>query len=188
MPPNVARQPLYPTPDRLVRLAHTMAEARVLDTAALIAWPISELSGGMIVQHQEEELQRISPDRAAILDSLGLVNCQPSQESMDKVAITAKDSGDISGISETDLSLISLALERSAILVTDDYRMQNIATTLEIPWQTVSELGIREVWSWVLICSGCGIEVAASESTNAEPNEYGNCHDCGSTLRLKRRK
>ena len=45
----------------------------MLDTAALIAWPISELTGGLVVIHQEQELIRISPDRAALLDSMGLV-------------------------------------------------------------------------------------------------------------------
>ncbi len=63
----------------LVHLALSMAEQRVLDTAALIAWPISELSGGLIVSHQEDELLRISPDRAALLESMGLVFCQPNQ-------------------------------------------------------------------------------------------------------------
>ena len=96
-----------------------MAKARVLDTAALIAWPITELSGGLIVRHQEEELLRISPDRATLLDSMGLVFCQPNQDSIDLAVDAAKQSGDISGISETDLDLVSLALEKSALLITD---------------------------------------------------------------------
>jgi len=163
-----------------------MAKARVLDTAALIAWPITELSGGLIVRHQEEELLRISPDRAALLDSMGLVFCQPYQDSIDMAVVAAKQSGDISGISETDLALVSLALERSALLITDDYRMQNIASALNVEWKGVSEAGISEVWSWVLICSGCGNEFEAPESTNKKRNNHGDCHDCGSALRLKR--
>ena len=165
-----------------------MAKVRVLDTAALIAWPITELSGGLIVSHQEEELLRISPDRAALLDSMGLVFCQPNQDSIDLVVDTAKQSGDISGISETDLALVSLALERSALLITDDYRMQNIASFLSIEWQGVSEVGIREVWSWTLVCSGCKSEYDAPESTDAKKKNYGECHDCGAALRLKRKK
>ena len=133
----------------------------MLDTAALISWPISELYGGLIVSHQEDELLRISPDRAAILDSMGLVFCQPNQDSIDLTLDAAKRSGDISGISETDLALVSLALERSAQLITDDYRMQNIATVLGIEWQGVSQVGISEVWSWILICSGCRSEYEA---------------------------
>ena len=89
----------------------------MLDTAALIAWPISELTGGLVVIHQEQELIRISPDRAALLDSMGLVFCQPNQDSIDLTLDAAKQSGDISGISETDLALVSLALERSALLI-----------------------------------------------------------------------
>ena len=172
----------------LGRLALSMAESRVLDTAALISWPVSELYGGLIVSHQEDELLRISPDRAAILDSMGLVFCQPNQDSIDLTLDAAKRSGDISGISETDLALVSLALERSAQLITDDYRMQNIATVLGIKWQGVSEVGIREVWSWTLVCSGCKSEYDAPELTNAKQKNYGECHDCGAALRLKRKK
>ena len=165
-----------------------MAKVRVLDTAALIAWPIAELSGGLIVRHQEEELLRISPHRAALLDSMGLVFCQPNQDSIDLAVDAAKQSGDISGISETDLALISLALEKSALLITDDYRMQNIASFLELEWQGVSEAGIREVWSWTLVCSGCKSEYEAPESTDVKQKNYGECHDCGAALRLKRKK
>ena len=172
----------------LGRLALSMAGSRVLDTAALISWPVSELSGGLIVSHQEDELLRISPDRAAILDSMGLVFCQPNQDSIDLAVDAAKQSGDISGISETDLALVSLALERSALLITDDYRMQNIAIFLDIEWQGVSEVGIREVWSWTLVCSGCKSEYDAPESTDAKQKNYGECHDCGAALRLKRKK
>ena len=77
----------------------------MLDTAALIAWPISELSGGLIVSHQEDELIRISPDRAALLESMGLVFCRPNQDSIDLALDAAKQSGDISGISAQILEL-----------------------------------------------------------------------------------
>ena len=119
---------------------------------------------------------------------MGLVFCQPNQDSIDLTLDAAKQSGDISGISETDLALVSLALERSAQLITDDYRMQNIASFLGIEWQGVSEVGIREVWSWTLVCSGCKSEYDAPESTNAKQKNFGVCHDCGAALRLKRKK
>ena len=119
---------------------------------------------------------------------MGVVFCQPKQVSSDLTLDAAKQSGDISGISETDLALVSLALERSAQLISDDYRMQNIASFLGIEWQGVSEVGIREVWSWNLVCSGCKSEYDAPESTNAKQKNFGVCHDCGAALRLKRKK
>ena len=72
----------------------------MLDTAALISWPISDLYGGLIVPHQEEELLRISPDRAVLLESLGLVYSQPDETSLNSAVTAAKQSGDISGMSE----------------------------------------------------------------------------------------
>ena len=119
---------------------------------------------------------------------MGLVFCKPNQDSIDLAVDAAKQSGDISRISETDLALVSLALEKSALLITDDYRMQNIASFLELEWQGVSEAGIREVWSWTLVCSGCKSEYDAPESTYAKQKNYGECHDCGAALRLKRKK
>ena len=148
----------------------------MLDTAALIAWPISELTGGLVVIHQEQELIRISPDRAALLDSMGLVFCQPNQDSIDLTLDAAKQSGDISGISETDLALVSLALERSAPLITDDYRMQNVCQHRGHPWRGVIQEGVREIRTHALICKGCG---AVHKQGNI-------CPDCGSPLNLKR--
>jgi len=165
-----------------------MVKVRVLDTAALISWPISDLYGGLIVPHQEEELLRISPDRAVLLESLGLVYSQPDESSLNSAVTAAKQSGDISGMSETDLALVSLALERSALLISDDYRMQNVATILGIEWQGVSEVGIGQVWAWTLICSGCRSEFEAPNSTSAKQKNYGECKNCGSALKLKRKK
>ena len=91
-------------------------------------------------------------------------------------------------MSETDLALVSLALERSALLITDDYRMQNVATILDIEWQGVSEVGIGQVWAWTLICSGCRSEFEAPNSTSTKQKNYGECTNCGTALKLKRKK
>ena len=40
------------------------------------------------------------------------------------------------GISETDLRLVALAY-KGAVLVTDDYRMQNLSERLEMEWRGV---------------------------------------------------
>lgn len=160
----------------------------MLDTSALIAWPLPELSGGLVVGAQEDELRRVSPDRGAIFDALGLIVVEPSPEALESATAAARASGDMSGLSGIDISLIALALERSATLVTDDYRMQNIATSLEIEWQAVGEAGIREVWNWELRCVGCGSPSEAPQAPNTRRNDFGECSDCGAALRLKKKR
>ena len=178
----------YPTPDRPARSPGFVTGARVLDTSALIGWPLPELSGGLVVASQEEELQRISPDRAAIIDGLGLVFTEPSGDSLESAAKAARESGDMSGLSGIDLALVALAFEKSAILVTDDYRMQNIAAAIGIEWQAVGETGITDVWTWELRCLGCGTEQPTPNSPNQRRRHYGECPDCGAALRLKKKR
>ncbi len=178
----------YPTPDRPTRSARRVSQSRVLDTSALIGWPLPELSGGFVVGAQEDELRRISPDRGAIFDGLGLIVMEPGAAAVEAASKAARASGDMSGLSGIDLSLIALALERSATLVTDDYRMQNIATALGVEWQAVGEAGISEVWSWELRCVGCGASRQAPDAPNVRRNDFGECPDCGAALRLKKKR
>ena len=174
------------TPERQMPLAWTMDGDVVLDTSALIAWPISELSGTLVVPEQQNELLRISPDRGAILDTLGVIFMRPSDSAMELTRDAAKKTGDMAGLSEIDLSLIALTQEKSAILVTDDYRMQNIATSMGLVWKSVGEDGITESWKWELRCIGCKTPQPAPDSPSRRRADYGNCPDCGSALRLKR--
>ena len=124
--------------------ADGMADVLVLDTSALIAWPISEISGSLIIPAQETELRVISPDRGAILGSMGAIMNDPNEVSLDVARDAAIETGDISGLSKVDLSLVALAYEKSAILVTDDYRMQNVSTAIGIEWRPIGETGITQ--------------------------------------------
>ena len=111
-----------------------MGDGMVLDTSALISWPLSELNGSMIVNSQIAELEKFSPTRAQIIQSLGLIISEPSRDSISEISKLAVETGDMSGISQTDLSLVALAYSKGAVLVTDDYRMQNLAEKLEMEW------------------------------------------------------
>lgn len=62
-------------------------------------------------------------------------------------------------LSETDIRLLALALERGAVLVTDDYGMQNIASSLGIGFEGFMKEEIDEEVEWVRICKRCGHEI-----------------------------
>ena len=44
-----------------------MEDRFVVDTSALLSWPLTELNGAIIVQSQVKELERHSPTRAEMV-------------------------------------------------------------------------------------------------------------------------
>jgi endoribonuclease Nob1 len=108
---------------------------------------------------------------------------EPSPESVAKVKTTASKTGDIGALSQTDVSLIALALDLSTTesgvhLVTDDFAVRNVAEILAIPLSETSMKGGE--WkniTWKLFCKGCN-----KHYTNPRLTE---CPVCGTKLGRK---
>ena len=164
-----------------------MASGEVLDTAALLAWPVERMSGSLVVPGQRAELVRISPDRELALDAANLIWAVPSKDALAIARNLATTTGDIAGLSGVDFELLALAVEMNETLITDDYRLQNICELGGIAWLTVTTEGIRSMWSWELRCSGCGLIVDTPDAPSPDRN-LGNCRECGSKLALRRRR
>lgn len=87
---------------------------------------------------------------------------EPSQEAVNQVKSTATKTGDISALSQTDISLLGLALDLSkqdgsARLISDDFAVRNVAEVLAIPLAPTSLKGGE--WkniTWKIYCRGCG--------------------------------
>lgn len=158
----------------------------VVDTSALISWPITELAGAVIVKSQIQELERLSPSRADMIDAIGVIVSGPSQDAISSTSMFAMETGDMGGLSVTDLHLVATAYEREGVLVTDDYRMQNVAERMGIRWESVNSDGISQFWTWKLKCLGCGKEYDSPETPAKKRGLLGECIDCGSKLKLKR--
>ncbi|MED5451936.1 MAG: PIN domain-containing protein [Candidatus Thermoplasmatota archaeon] len=165
----------------------SMASGEVLDTAALLAWPVERMSGSLVVPGQRAELVRISPDRELALDAANLIWELPSDDALDRARDLAITTGDMAGLSAVDFELLALAIEMGATLVTDDYRLQNICELGGVAWSSVTTEGIRSMWSWELRCSGCGLIVNTPDTPSPDRN-LGNCRECGSELALRRRR
>jgi len=105
---------------------------------------------------------------------------EPSQESMNLVKSTATRTGDISALSQTDISLLGLALDLSkrdgsARLISDDFAVRNVAEVLSIPLaETSMKGGEWKNLAWKLFCKGCG-----KQYTNPKLVE---CPVCGTRL------
>ncbi len=107
---------------------------------------------------------------------------EPSKESLQQVKSMAAKTGDANALSETDVSLLALALdlsknEGSVNLVSDDFAVRNVAEVLGIP---LSETNIKGEWkqiTWKMFCKGCGKEYTNPKITT--------CVVCGTTLSKK---
>ena len=93
---------------------------RVLDTAALLHWPVARLNGGICAGSQRSELERLSPARTMLIEAANLDWRTVSSSALDDAKDCAGASGDLPRLSDVDLDVLALALQESAILVTDD--------------------------------------------------------------------
>ncbi len=87
---------------------------------------------------------------------------EPSPESTNRVKTTAAKSGDLGALSQTDISLLALALDLKgadggASLISDDFAVRNVAEVLSIPLApTAMKGGEWKNITWKIYCRGCG--------------------------------
>lgn len=110
--------------------------------------------------------------------SIGLEVRTPSPARIADVEEVARAAGNLSRLSAADRSLLALALELKATLVTDDYTMLDVARRLQVRTQTVNQEGVRENLDWRPRCAGCGRWFDA-------PQKGDECPVCGSPVRAK---
>jgi UPF0271 protein len=124
------------------------------------------------VKHIKRSLGAIE----ALLESNTLQVLNSDRKNIDKVVAAARRTGDYQKLSEADISVIALALQLKIPLVTDDYAVANVATTLKIPVKSVASKGITHTRRWTAYCSACG----KAFGPNAKE-----CRLCGNRLRRK---
>jgi UPF0271 protein len=102
----------------------------------------------------------------------------PSDEAVREVRGAARETGDASVLSGTDIRLVALACDEDATLVTDDYAMQNVASRLGVGSRGIGKKRIDEERDWRYQCAGCGrvydekkrCGVCGSETTRKNPS------------------
>jgi endoribonuclease Nob1 len=126
-----------------------------------------------------DEVKHIKKSHGAIealIESKTLQIVNSDRKSIQKVVSAATETGDYAKLSEADISIIALALQLQIVLVTNDYAVANVASTLEIPVKSVAGKGIRQTRRWIAYCSACG----RAFGPNAKE-----CRLCGNRLRRK---
>jgi UPF0271 protein len=112
----------------------------------------------------------------ALIESNTLQILNSDRKSIEKVVAAARRTGDYAKLSDADISIIALALQLEIVLVTNDYAVANVATTLKIPVKSVASKGITHTRRWIAYCSACG----RAFGPNAKE-----CRLCGNRLRRK---
>ena len=162
---------------------------RVLDTAALLYWPVTEVSGGICSVSQQAELERVSMQRYMLVSSLEVIWREPTQEWLNLARSAASQSGDLPRLSNVDLDLLALAIGLELPLYTDDYRLQNTMQMAGLETHSVGTQGAKQVWRWELRCSGCRKkEPVSGDLVSSKNDPVKECQVCGSPMLLKRNK
>lgn len=162
---------------------------RVLDTAALLHWPLERLTGGVCAASQLDELTNLSQERALLVEPADVVWRAVPEAWLTHAKDVASTTGDLPRLSDVDLDVLALALGLSAVLVTDDYRLQNCYTHAGGRVEAVVNAPSTAVWTWELRCIGCRdtAEVPA-DVQRSKDKMAGECQRCGSPMHVKRRR
>lgn len=162
---------------------------RVLDTAALLHWPPNRLAGGVCATSQRQELERLSTARAMLVETADIQWRVPAPASLNDAKSAASASGDLARLSDVDLDVLALALAYRAVLVTDDYRLQNTYRHAGGTVEPVVNRASKQVWVWEQRCTGCGATSSLqNDVARSKQGSVGECRICGSPLEIKRRR
>ena len=104
----------------------------------------------------------------------GLRVVSPGRQALDRVAAAAAKSRDTGIISATDADLLALALEHDAVIYTDDFAIQNVASVLGVATHPIQQRKAKRVF-WKYRCSGCGRYF----------DHDGECLICGAAIKRK---
>ncbi|NYT02370.1 MAG: hypothetical protein GKC10_06420 [Methanosarcinales archaeon] len=135
-----------------------------------------ELQGEVItVPSVERELKDI---RSRMRLQISQVRVEePTREALGRAVQAARETGDISTLSSTDLDLLGKAVECQGTIATDDYAVQNVALHLGIAIEPVAQHGIRRKLKRSQKCPGCG-----------RPFEGDLCPVCGTPPRKRKKE
>lgn len=107
----------------------------------------------------------------------------PNKNSLHRVEEASKTVGDMLLLSKVDLQVLALALELKhagmrALIVTDDYSIQNVADQIGVKFAPLMTFGIRYRLAWVMYCPACYRKYPPNYRSKV-------CAICGTKLKRK---
>jgi len=164
-------------------------EAFVLDSTAFYAGITS--TGISVYYTTPSVIREVFNNKAlsmaipALIESKRMMVIEPLNHIIKEVRLMASKSGDIHKLSNTDISIVALGIQLrqegyDAIIISDDYSVQNLVRFFGLKFSPVMIRGITKTIRWLIYCSGCGKVFYDGSSTT--------CDICGTVLKRKRRK
>ncbi len=101
--------------------------------------------------------------RAELFVDTRLKIIEPAARSVEKVVEVAKKNGDIARLSPADIEVLSLAYELNAVVITEDYSIQNTASGLGVEFRSLYIPRIASYIEWTLVCESCRGESCSRE-------------------------
>jgi len=155
-------------------------EAYVLDAAALFASLPLRLhdtcyTTPLVATEVIDQESRKSLEYALV--SGKLVVTEPPRESIEEVKKAAENIGELSNLSEADISVLALthsllSMCSKVVVITDDKSVQNVALHLGAQVHGIKRRAIRKPRKATYICPACGYK----------SNKAGTCPICGHKL------
>ena len=111
---------------------------------------------------------------------------KPKESFLKEILEASENVGDRRYLSEADLQVLALALElkrndKSPLIVTDDYSIQNVANKIDIAFTPLMTFGIKFRFKWILYCPAC------YRKYNSD-YKFKTCDVCGTDLKRRPQK
>jgi len=151
----------------------------VLDSSAILNNFQPETGDEIVIASSvaEELKSHEGREKLETLLSLGAAIEKPLLGHIARTKNIAEPIGELGRLSDVDIEVIALALEREACVVSDDYSIENVCKYAKIDFISVSTGGIKKLFKYAYRCTGCG---------RYYKNYYEKCPVCGSELKARR--
>ena len=128
-----------------------------------------------------EEISHIQ-EKFSVLESLISSNrimiLEPNEITVKMIKSVVTKLGE-TRLSDADVSIVALAKEFNATLVTDDFAICNLAKNLSIELLNLGTKGIKDTRKWIKFCKSCGKGYPPTQMV---------CSLCGNKLRIRFKK
>ena len=111
-----------------------------------------------------------------LVDAGRIIVSEAGPDGIRKAREAAAETGDLGSLSEQDVSILALAAELGAELVTDDFAVSNAAALMGVRGVPVMTGGIKRAGTWVGRCAGCGRRADRGEAR---------CPECGGPIKKR---
>ncbi len=153
-------------------------EIYILDTSAILSGFVINSNKQMIPSKVFEEIKKGKAKRDLDLNIDNIEIVEPDLKYENMVKDAARITNDFLKLSQTDIAVLAAAIQYNAIIITNDYAIQNVAKFMNINFQNFGMNQIKKLVIWKYKCTGC---------SRYFDRYYKECPICGSPIKRVRK-